>query len=49
MYINRPTVTIVALRKESVDRNHQIGQLSAKIGGVALRKESVDRNIPPGN
>ena len=35
---------IVALRKESVDRNHapHTGYIA---GGVALRKESVDRNF----
>ena len=34
----------VALRKESVDRNHSVRQ--KKIGRlVALRKESVDRNM----
>ena len=36
---------IVALRKESVDRN-EIAPLSKTIPrGVALRKESVDRNL----
>ena len=34
----------VALRKESVDRNHHVCQ-SPRCGWVALRKESVDRNI----
>ena len=34
----------VALRKESVDRNHQVCQF-ARAGRVALRKESVDRNL----
>ena len=35
----------VALRKESVDRNHAaVGSLITR--GVALRKESVDRNPP---
>ena len=41
-------VPIVALRKESVDRNLN---MSSKIlilpGRVALRKESVDRNVDP--
>ena len=37
----------VALRKESVDRNHDAGP-RANLNHVALRKESVDRNsIPP--
>ena len=38
---------VVALRKESVDRNHQV---QVDIFGnilVALRKESVDRNSTP--
>ena len=34
---------IVALRKESVDRNKYVVQCR-KMLGVALRKESVDRN-----
>ena len=33
----------VALRKESVDRNH-IGDAATTLPSVALRKESVDRN-----
>ena len=38
-------VIMVALRKESVDRNPGVlGWLP--VGQVALRKESVDRNIP---
>ena len=35
---------LVALRKESVDRNHDDYLKLAKFEGVALRKESVDRN-----
>ena len=35
---------IVALRKESVDRNTMIVKMSIKLFNVALRKESVDRN-----
>ena len=36
---------MVALRKESVDRNGVIGWLPVGLNGaVALRKESVDRN-----
>ena len=35
---------VVALRKESVDRNVTRGQLPAPKPPVALRKESVDRN-----
>ena len=37
---------IVALRKESVDRNNPPIK-PAEIGPVALRKESVDRNNRP--
>ena len=36
---------LVALRKESVDRNPIILSLVSMIDVVALRKESVDRNI----
>ena len=36
-------VISVALRKESVDRNHKI-HIITQITQVALRKESVDRN-----
>ena len=43
MYINRPTITIVALRKESVDRNGCRSRYRF-VYFVALRKESVDRN-----
>ena len=35
---------IVALRKESVDRNTNPGSTTLTFPGVALRKESVDRN-----
>ena len=35
---------IVALRKESVDRNCVVFSSAAKADSVALRKESVDRN-----
>ena len=35
---------MVALRKESVDRNRQ-GRNSQNVNRVALRKESVDRNF----
>ena len=38
-----PIGTMVALRKESVDRNKAV-ILTAWLRGVALRKESVDRN-----
>ena len=34
----------VALRKESVDRNENLGNAQIKCWRVALRKESVDRN-----
>ena len=37
--------TIVALRKESVDRNYRFKVTEAKFFCVALRKESVDRNV----
>ncbi len=37
------SLSIVALRKESVDRNEPIGEITLD-GLVALRKESVDRN-----
>ena len=37
-------LTMVALRKESVDRNIARGQLPTPEPPVALRKESVDRN-----
>ena len=39
---------LVALRKESVDRNDPDGIL-VFCGPVALRKESVDRNANPGS
>ena len=39
------TVTAVALRKESVDRNFQQATDITQKVHVALRKESVDRNI----
>ena len=35
---------MVALRKESVDRNSRCARLVAGRPNVALRKESVDRN-----
>ena len=40
---------LVALRKESVDRNERNAAECARLGIVALRKESVDRNMvgPP--
>ena len=37
---------LVALRKESVDRNDYFGRFGA-YPAVALRKESVDRNFVP--
>ena len=36
--------TMVALRKESVDRNVNLRVLDGSKSSVALRKESVDRN-----
>ena len=35
----------VALRKESVDRNHAADISTRREANVALRKESVDRNF----
>ena len=35
---------VVALRKESVDRNYAANAVDQILPGVALRKESVDRN-----
>ena len=40
---------VVALRKESVDRNVMLLQMYLLKFGVALRKESVDRNCPGTN
>ena len=37
-------ISVVALRKESVDRNNT-ASASTRASTVALRKESVDRNI----
>ena len=39
---------LVALRKESVDRNARASSLAIR-SCVALRKESVDRNLPGGH
>ena len=36
---------VVALRKESVDRNINNTEINKHDGYVALRKESVDRNL----
>ena len=38
-------VFVVALRKESVDRNLLFGGTDIPLTRVALRKESVDRNL----
>ena len=38
------TSDVVALRKESVDRNHTMQVVIVIVETVALRKESVDRN-----
>ena len=38
-------MALVALRKESVDRNYLRGSHPPWLYSVALRKESVDRNI----
>ena len=40
-----PYLLIVALRKESVDRNVTVWPSGSVTGLVALRKESVDRNF----
>ena len=40
-----PALVTVALRKESVDRNCDLGWPCQLCAGVALRKESVDRNF----
>ena len=40
---------LVALRKESVDRNNKILVSIFSNAEVALRKESVDRNRPSSN
>ena len=42
----RQEVGVVALRKESVDRNKPYSHLCTAFFVVALRKESVDRNTP---
>ena len=39
------TAKMVALRKESVDRNLSCQNHQIPVKGVALRKESVDRNM----
>ena len=39
-----PLSDAVALRKESVDRNHWAVNIQRPTAKVALRKESVDRN-----
>ena len=39
------SIIVVALRKESVDRNAKAEPNTAKPKAVALRKESVDRNF----
>ena len=44
MFVNLRVVDGVALRKESVDRNHIRNTTAALPSIVALRKESVDRN-----
>ena len=41
------TLTTVALRKESVDRNRAYTMTTTICIAVALRKESVDRNNLP--
>ena len=44
-YADKDCDWVVALRKESVDRNNDTTQ-KKKNQPVALRKESVDRNLP---
>ena len=43
------SVSKVALRKESVDRNYYADKDCDWVRVVALRKESVDRNSNPGS
>ena len=42
--IRRLLMSVVALRKESVDRNDAMQVVIVVVHAVALRKESVDRN-----
>ena len=44
MMVGMMLLLVVALRKESVDRNVVLYRISS-CGRVALRKESVDRNV----
>ena len=45
-YVTRlPRAQVVALRKESVDRNDAMQVVIVEVDTVALRKESVDRNL----
>ena len=44
LVIRTLTGCVVALRKESVDRNYAANAVDQILPGVALRKESVDRN-----
>ena len=43
--VRKAVGSLVALRKESVDRNMPSHWIMSRTGGVALRKESVDRNL----
>ena len=43
--LGRTISRVVALRKESVDRNMLMRRTQTAIDLVALRKESVDRNV----
>ena len=45
---DRELILIVALRKESVDRNSTVQIVIVVMDAVALRKESVDRNEKSG-
>ena len=45
MLCNAVKPWVVALRKESVDRNSLCGPGARQLQNVALRKESVDRNL----
>ena len=45
-YLGIETDPLVALRKESVDRNVTLRPMVSSHQVVALRKESVDRNVP---
>ena len=48
MNINRPAETIVALRKESVDRNRDAGdRATAQTASLSARRAWIEIDIPP--